>query len=184
MTALPIIVDTETVGLKIHHVAVEIAFWVIETGERGRFVPPFTEQDLLYAEKAALHVNQFHERGLLLEEKDVDGEQLEHLHGLLVGNTMVGSNPGFDAGKLNLAFDRQERYGLSNYLSPDPWWNLWDLRFYAGDLLGLTGNLPGLGGICRLLDIEPGNHTAESDVTAAGLCFLELQRRDNFRRTA
>jgi hypothetical protein len=153
--------------------AIEIAFWSLTTGERGRFVPTFDEADLQRADRHALAVNKFYERGLHTERQDT-GEQLTHLHKLLTGATIVGSNPGFDAGKLNLAFARH-----GGELTQTPWHAVLDLRFYAADILGLTGNLPGLSGLCRLLDVPPGEHTAESDVTAVGRCYLALRRLES-----
>jgi len=168
-----VVLDTECFGLKRHHAACEIAYWALDTGERGRFVPPFDEVDIRGADPHALAVNRFYERGLDKDPQDVDGSQLRKLHGLLTDSVIVGSNPGFDAGKVNYALLRQfpQELGLITR------YELFDLRYFAANVLGLTGNLPGLLGLCELLGIEPGKHTAESDVTAAGECFYALRQR-------
>lgn len=175
-----VVVDCESLGLEAHQPAIEVAFWDLTTGEHGCFLPVRLPEDLPGAEPEALRVNSFFERGLDRLLMDESGEELAHLHALLTENVLAGSNPGFDAQKLNLMFHRDGRFPSS------PWHHrMLDLAPYAAGVLGLYPTvLPGLGRVCKLLGIEPGMHSAMSDVRAAGECFMELQRRANYRRAA
>lgn len=175
-----VVCDTETLGLGDHHPAIEVAYWNLTTGEYGGFLPVRLPEDLPDADPEALRVNRFFERGLDVLPQDESGEELAHLHELLAGNVIAGSNPGFDAKKLNLMFERDGRF------PPSPWHHrMLDLACYSAGVLGLHPTvLPGLERICKLLGIEPGQHSAMTDVRAAGECLMELQRIANFQRTA
>lgn len=167
-----IVVDCESLGLGTWHPACEIAFWDLTTGEQRRFLPQIFPYDIDTADKKALRINRYWERGLDQEPQDRSGKELEHLHRLLAGNTLAGSNPAFDAQKLDLAFDRR------GWLTNQPWHHrMLDLSNYAAGVLDLPMNeLPGLAQVCELLNIAPGNHTAAEDVRATGECFLALQQ--------
>lgn len=175
-----VVVDCESLGLEAHQPAIEVAFWDLTTGEHGCFLPVRLPEDLPGAEPEALRVNGFFERGLDELPQDESGEELAHLHALLSENVLAGSNPGFDAQKLNLMFERDGRF------PPTPWhYRLLDLAPYSAGVLGLHPTvLPGLARVCKLLNIEAGTHSAMSDVFAAGQCFLELQNIANSRRAA
>lgn len=175
VTELPkrrrVVVDTETTGLDpAEHIAIEVAWWCIETGERGRFVPPHGEYDIARATTEALEINGYWDRGLDNPNRwDSDGTEARRLHGVLDGQTMVGSNPRFDAAMLGPLFADLE-------LSREPWhYRLLDLAAYAMGVLGLDHPVS-LGSVCRRLNVSEGDHTAEGDVTAAGLCLQALER--------
>lgn len=165
-----VVVDVETTGLGDEHVPVEIAYWDLASGERGRFLPPVTAEDLARADPAALRMNRYYERGLHLEPADDSGMCLVGLHRLLDGNVFAGSNPAFDVWMLNKVF---RRLGTA----PSPWrhYRLADLRAYAAGVFGLppTG-LPSLSRVCELLGVPQPDHSAVGDVLATGRCFLKL----------
>lgn len=170
MTRHLVVVDCETNGLNPDvHEAVEIAWWDLTTDERGCFVPKHDVSKVLaVAEVKALQINRYIDR--IADTAHVDStEQLRALHTALTGNTLGGSNPTFDAGMLRKFFAHGGRVGVLQ-----PWHHrMWDLSAYAAGVLGLD-ELPGLARVCELLGIEPGDHTAEADVTATGLCFRAL----------
>ena len=167
-----VVVDTETTGLDpTVHVPVEVGWWNLHTGERGLFIPVHTQADLRRADPKALEINRYWERGLDLEAQWDEAQWcLERLHKALVGNSLVGSNPVFDASMLNPLF---QRHGLA----PGPWhYALLDVGTYAAGVLGLSiGERLTLSELCQLFGM-PQTHDAEGDVTVTGRCLLELQR--------
>lgn len=173
------VVDVETTGLLEHHVPVEIAFWCLDDGTRGRFIPGFDATDLAAASPDAMRITRFYERGLHLEQRDVHGFQLLAFHELMHKNVLAGSKPTFDAEMISRMF---VRFGLR----PDPWhYRLLDVGQYAQGVLGLPlAHTPGLARICSLLGIAGGDHSAEADVTATGLAFLKLQEIAQSRKAA
>lgn len=167
-----VVVDVETTGLDhTRHVPVEVAWWDLTTGARGVFIPPHPNFDMHNAEVIALELNGYYDRGLDNPNRwDLDRAELRTLHAVLVGQTLAGSNPGFDARFLAPLFAAER-------LDPEPWHHrLDDLAGYARGVLGL-GHLPGLSEVCELVGVVPGDHTAEADVLATGRAFLELARR-------
>lgn len=166
-----VVVDTETTGLTERDIAVEVAWWDLDTDERGRFVPKHnTAWVLANAHPDALAINGYEQR--LADATQDDGTGVSRLHEVLRGQVLAGSNVRFDAGKLAALFDV---WGLAK----EPWfYHLAELGPFAAGTLGLPlWDMPGLSASCELLDIEPGDHTAEADVTATGLCFRALQAR-------
>lgn len=164
-----VVVDVETNGLDpSRHQVVEVAWWNLTTDERGRFVPLHDPAYVLRdADIRALQLNRYIDR-IADAEQDHDYIELNRFHDAVDDRTIAGSNPAFDAAFLRIMFQ------AANRLRSTPWHHrMWDLSAYAAGVLGLT-ELPGLSTVCELLDIEPGNHTAEDDVTATGLCLLEL----------
>lgn len=174
-----IVVDTESNGLNPDvHEAVEVAWWNLTTDERGHFIPNHDVGQVLgNAEVAALQVNRYIDR-IAPRVGEQNAYASDALAGglckQLEGQTLAGSNPAFDAAMLRKLFiDLPYCRGYS----PTPWHHrMFDLSAYAAGVLGLD-ELPGLAKVCELLGIEPGDHTAEADVTATGLCIKELQRR-------
>lgn len=82
--------------------------------------------------------------------------------------TMLGSNPRIDALMLEKVFRRVGR-------APDPMHHrLLDISAYAMGVLGLD-YCPGLFDLCERLGVEPGDHSAEADVTATGVAYLKLR---------
>lgn len=186
-----VVVDVETNGLDPdRHEAVEIAWWNLETGDRGRFVPRHDQNDVLArADVQALRVNRYIDR-IADGPHDTGCDELLRLWEQFAGsfddefpdsdeeptaNTLAGSNPTFDAAMLRKAFAKLDKpFDIEDVA---PWHHrLWDLSAYAAGVLGLD-ELPGLARVCELLDIDPPDHTAEGDVTATGKCFNELRRR-------
>jgi DNA polymerase-3 subunit epsilon len=167
-----VVVDVETTGLNpLHQVAVEVAWWDLDTGERGVFVPPHSDFDMQHAEPRALELNGYYDRGLDNPNGwDWGGKELGRLHDVLQGQTLAGSNPRFDAAFLHQLFVDDAR-------EPEPWHHrLLDVSAYAAGVLGLV-ELPGLSAVCEQLGVAPGDHTAAADVTAAGRALLELRER-------
>lgn len=170
-----IVVDVETNGLdRDRHQAVEVAWWHLGTGQRGRFIPPHNVSKVLYeADIEALQLNRYIDR-IAAFSQDLNGEDARELAEVLHDNRLAGSNPTFDAGFLTdmfLDYDNRELCGV-------PRWHhrLLDLSAYAAGVLGLPPTeLPGLSTVCELLGVtNPAPHTAEGDVTATGQCFLRL----------
>lgn len=160
-----IVVDLETSGLAPHrHVPVEVAWWHLQSGERGCFVPAHSVSRVLEeGEPQALEINSYRER--LQHAKQDDGTETAQLENLLFNSTLAGSNPAFDA------------QFLATHLMHEVWHHrLWDLSSYAMGRLNLKYQ-PGLSDVCKRLGIPPGDHTATGDVTATGECFLELLSR-------
>lgn len=169
---LQIVVDVESNGLNPErHQVVEVAYWNLATDERDVFVPVHNRRMVMHdGEIEAFRVNGYLDRIVdRMLDKHESRRRVWALHGQLDGATLIGSNPAFDAAMLTRLFKTEEL--------PPPWHHrLWDVSAYAAGVLGLD-ELPGLAKVCDLLDIEPGDHSAEADVQATGLCFRELQRR-------
>jgi hypothetical protein len=173
-----VIVDTETISLTPGpDIVCEVAWWSLETGSRGVFVPP---HDITKADPAALEINRYYERGLDLQDLwDTDGVMLDRFHAEMRGNHLVGSNPGFDVSMLNPLF-AQFRLPLS------PWTYVpLDVGTYAAGVLGLPiGARLSTAKLAAKIGIDPGDHSAEGDVTCTGRCLLELQRINQSRKAA
>lgn len=165
-----VVVDIETSGLiPGHDVAVEVAWWVLGTDERGCYIPPHDTAWVLFeGDPHALKINGYAER-LAAEPQDVEGIGRARLARILDGNTLAGSNPAFDTYFLVLpCFIGQ---------ATPPWHHrLLDLSAYAAGVLHIPPTeLPGLSVVCERLGItNTAPHTAEGDVDATGRCFLAL----------
>ncbi len=189
-----VVVDLETTGTNAgQHDVVEIAWWNLTTGERDAFVPLHDPNDvLLTADLGALAINRYIERGLYAraDTDDPDGHRLANLYDQLAGGDdphrttpadrrrralLTGKNPWFDA-----AF-------LAHLWGREPWnYQLRDIGNYAAGVLGIPLDEPlGLSDICERLGVPlAGHHCAEADVTATGMCVLELQRLADHIATA
>jgi DNA polymerase-3 subunit epsilon len=120
----------------------------------------------------ALAINRYFERGVYKEmaTQSATSEFYELLHELLLGNTIAGSNPRFDANILANQF-------LKMGLQPEPWHHrLLDLSTYAAGALGLPmDELPGLQKVCDILEVPfPDEHSAMGDVLATRNCLHRL----------
>lgn len=166
-----VVVDCETTGLDwTKHVPVEVGSWNIGTGERGLFIPPHNRLDMLQADPDALRINRYYERGLNDQARwDNDCSGMRRLHAVLAGSSVVGSNPNFDVSMMAPMF---RRHGFT----PAPWHYVpLDIGTYAAGVLGLPiGDRFTLPGLCDRLGVPRGDHTAEGDVTATGLCLYAL----------
>jgi DNA polymerase III epsilon subunit-like protein len=202
-----VVVDIEANGLdhKIHE-AVEVAWWNLDTGKRGVFIPRHNVSRVLKrASIKALQINRYVDR-IADQPQDTDGEQAMRLWEELSGRTaewrsqqssafvlaleavaarnrgepepppppgpvaatLLGSNPRFDARMLEKVFRRINR-------KPEPChYRLRDISAYAMGVLGLDYQ-PGLAELCERLGVEPGDHSAEADVTATGVAYLKLR---------
>ncbi|WP_344029324.1 exonuclease domain-containing protein [Pseudonocardia kongjuensis] len=163
-----VVVDTETTGLRRgFDVPVEIAWWDLVTGDRASFIPPHGDFDMEQASPEALQINGYWARGLDNPNRWDDGTELHRLHTALQDRTFAGSNPHFDIDMIRPLF-------AAAGLAPEPWHHRVDaLEGYARGRLGRR-TLPGLARVCELLGVDPGDHTADGDVTATGRCFLAL----------
>ncbi len=173
-----VICDTETTGLTagVHEIT-ECAWWCLETGENGVFIPPHS---LDHADPKALEVSKYHQRQLWHQSSwDEDGVELARFHVAVTGSWFIGSKPTFDAEFLSPLFIR---HGLS----PEPWWRFpLDLGTYACGVMSrpITDRV-GLTQLCNLLGVLPGHHSAAEDVRATAQCLIKLQQIAQSRRAA
>lgn len=163
-----IVVDIETTGLSDRHVPLEIAAVRIGKGVPFYMVP-FPAGKLSEADPMALQVNRYYERGVFKYELDSIETRPKYveLHTMLLGHTLAGSNPRFDAGMLSRAFARYN-------LTAEPWHHrLADLSAYAAGVLGLPATeLPGLEAVCQQLGVvNKDPHSAMGDAVATAECF-------------
>lgn len=165
-----IVVDVETSGLiPGHDVAVEVAWWALETDERGCFIPVHdTAWVLQEGDPQALKLNGYRER-LAGQPQDETEVKAARLTNVLTDNTLAGSNPAFD---LNFLPDAGVGVARRHH-------RLSDLSAYAAGVLRIPPTeLPGLAAVCDLLGIKnTAPHTAAGDVDATGRCFLALMER-------
>lgn len=156
-----IITDCETSGLDYrNHVVVEVAWWDLSTGDRGCFIPSHSVEFVLsHGDPVALAMNGYRKR--IMGQPMDRGGAAQLLAMRLKNNTLAGSNPAFDVDFLIPLTGRVWHH------------RMWDLAPYAAGVLRLN-YLPGLADVCRRLDIEGPDHTAEGDVTATGKCLLAL----------
>jgi DNA polymerase-3 subunit epsilon len=164
-----VVVDLETTGLHSTAWPLEVAAINVDTGEELQFVPYVTDTALGNADRKALQINRYYERGVWEEMLDEDAtkEKWDLLRKMLDGNTLGGSNPRFDAGI------------MSRFIG-EPWHHrLADLSAYAAGRFGLNPNqLPGLADVCARLDItNHEEHSAYYDAIATAECFKALMRR-------
>jgi DNA polymerase III epsilon subunit-like protein len=189
-----IVVDVEANGLDHDkHEAVEVAWWNLDTSERGVFIPPHDVSAVLkHAQIRALQINRYIDR-IAEAPQDTDNREALRLWQELAGRTkewqaqqpvllseatepppapvpamLLGSNPRFDARMLEKVFRKAHR-------KVEPCHHrLRDISSYAAGALGLSYN-PGLHELCERLNITPPDHTAEADVTATGLAYMKLE---------
>jgi DNA polymerase-3 subunit epsilon len=166
-----VVVDCETNGLDLtRHQPVEVAWWNLNTGENGEFVPAFNPNTVMAeADLQALRVNGFLDRITLRSFSESPTAAGEKLAAQLRGNTLAGSNPSFDAAM------------LVKLPQVGPLWHhrMLDLSAYAAGVLGLDPTvLPGLASVAEFLGVpQYAPHTAWGDVQTTGECFLELFKR-------
>jgi DNA polymerase III subunit epsilon len=187
-----IVVDCETTGLDPRaHMVVEVAWWNLDTDERGRFVPPHSWQDAVAtASLKALQINRYIDR-IAATPQDWDHSEAWRLWRQFGGDplvldpdhvpaTLAGANPAFDAQFLREVFKPLGKE--VDDLDLTPWHQrLWDVSAYAAGVLGLD-ELPGLAKVCELLDVPAPDHSAAGDVTVTGLCLRALMAMVGGRR--
>lgn len=166
-----ICVDVETTGLRPRDVCVEISWHDLTYDVGATFVPAHDIAWVLeHGQPDALELNGYRKR--LLDAQQDRGVKVAELHHALRGQVLAGANPSFDAAHLSRLFDS---YGLH----AEPWHHRkLDLSAYAAGVLGLhPAELPGLAGVCELLGVTPGDHTAEADVRATVLALRALMAK-------
>lgn len=168
-----VIVDLETTSLDTATCwPLEVAAIDCVTGQALEFVPWVDDISLGKADKKALQINRYYERGAWenMAEMAETREFYRALHDMLRGHTLGGSNPRFDAAVLR------------RFLGGEPWHHrLADLATYAAPALGRgPDNLPGLVDVCAALGVEnSGAHSAMGDVQATAECFRRLRAHYN-----
>lgn len=162
-----IVVDVETTGLSATAWPLEVAAINVTTGEVFEFVPFVTDSALGTADRKALQINRYYERGVwehMLPDSDANTEKFGFLRSMLQGNTFAGSNPTFDA-------------RIIARFTGEVWHHrLADLSAYAAGVLGIDPTeLPGLAAVCERLDItNDEEHSAYYDAQATAECFKAL----------
>ena len=158
-----VFLDTETTGLDPErHEVWELAYAV----DDGPICSSKVHHSLRNADPTALLMNGYLSRP---DSLPLDQIRLESdAQGVLVGATLVGANPAFDAGFL------RARWGVA------PWhYRLFDVEAYAAGVLGWDGP-KGLAAIRAALaddyDIPAPDHTAAGDVATLRACFYALRK--------
>jgi DNA polymerase III epsilon subunit-like protein len=156
-------VDIETTGLdpQVHQI-VEIA-WGIDS-EWWTLIPP---HNLWMADPKALEINRYHER-MLDKAEHADETAIAKFYQDLLGKTMAGANPAFDAKFLEV------------FLGAAPWKHrLLDVEAYVAGVFGwdeprglkaTREHLESLG-----YSIAEPNHSAVEDMICAQECYLVAQ---------
>jgi DNA polymerase III subunit epsilon len=169
-----VVVDCESTGLTDDAIAIEVAWWDLDTDERGSFIPPHSEAWVReHGHPDALRINGYLDR--IAGQQHDDGTEVRRLHLALRGQCIAGANVGrADCAWLVKMFRQQG-------LHPEPWhYRLGEIGPYAAGILGLPlSEAPGLGDICDLMgvDAEPEVHTAANGVTATGLALKALMAK-------
>lgn len=164
-----VVVDVETTGLSATAWPLEVAAINVTTGEEFQFVPFVTDSALGNADRKALQINRYYERGVwadMLPDVAANKEKYDHLRNMLAGNTFAGSNPTFDA-------------NIIGRFTSEVWHHrLADLSAYAAGRLGIDPTeLPGLAAVCERLGITNyGEHSAFFDAQATADCFKALAK--------
>jgi hypothetical protein len=159
-----VVVDTETTDLDLDVAfAVEVAWWNLNTGERGCFIPPHDVDWVLeHASPTALEVNGYRER--LQHAKQGDKNDITELYVALAGATVAGAN----VGSLDWPILRK-LWTLS-----DPWsYRPLEIGSYAAALNGQAQPM-GMRDVYSWLGLPDGDHTAAGDVEAEGQALLAL----------
>jgi DNA polymerase III alpha subunit (gram-positive type) len=152
-----VFLDCETTGLdpSQHHIW-EIAYAVDDGPIKSSFVP----HSVVGADPVALRIGRYQER---FHFEGDPAAFVKELRAALSGNTLVGSNPAFDAAFL------RARWGEA------PWhYALLDLKSYAMGALGLD-RPPKMEQIATQLGAIAPDHTAAGDVQTLRQCFNELR---------
>ncbi len=179
-----IVIDIETTGLDPQrHVVIEVAAVNVRTGEEFAFVPYLDGDDLREANRAALRINRYFERGVA-EAALPSAEtrvRYEQLWKMLAGNTIGGANIRFDAEMLRWSYSRAflgpQRVGTPLKPTDEPWnYRLADLGSYVAGALGIQPALiPSLAAVTLELGVTNTDpHTALGDARAAAGCFRKL----------
>jgi hypothetical protein len=153
-----VVLDTETTGKTLDHDVWEIAYAIGEGPVRVSTVP----HSIINADPQALELNGYHVR-----HKACWGDVDLPIRMALLGRTIVGANPSFDAYRL------EKRWGHA------PWhYRTIDVESMALPVLQLVKPLGLKGLVDRLTDmgydIPSNDHTAAGDVLATREVYRAL----------
>lgn len=159
--------DTETTGLDPRvHQPWEVCWWREDDPMPVSALLPHT---LDHADPVALDINRYHEREIEPDWCDPDRWGIvDHLRARLAGVTLVGSNPGFDAGMLR------------PLLRCEPWHHR-PINVADGAMFLFGWDRPkGLDKITlelrsRGYEIPEPDHSAEGDVRATRAIYYALK---------
>ena len=167
MTTTLAFVDTETTGLddRIHQ-PYEAAIWREDEAEPVVLDLPHT---LEYADMQALAIGRYFERGCAPFAADRDQQIQRRLIKLLHGaTTLVGTNPGFDAGMLRrFTGTAVWHYRLINVSEGAMWLFRWDRPKGLADVVAALQ--------AEGYEIPDPDHTAEGDVRATRAVYNALR---------
>lgn len=189
-----VVVDVETTGLGEGAAVLEVAAVNVDTGEELSFVPRVDWSVFNEAERDALDINRYFDRGLWRDmlSKEGTGDKYAQLSKMLTGNVFAGSNPTFDS--MLIAVQKRRTswsiplWGGCPPIKDDAYYKIgrvWhhrlgDLAAYAAGKLDIDpSELPGLDAVCDALGFsQPAEtrHTALGDARAAAECFRILRR--------
>jgi hypothetical protein len=157
------------------HIPVEVAWWDLSTGDRGRFIPPHDPRQALAAcDLETVDLIDYIPR-LANGRQDTDGHEARRLADVLSGAVLVTITPNSDEHLLR----RMYLHYLNNFevhqaLTLPVWQQVLDIGAYAAGVLGLSG-VPDIGTICRATGTPlEAVQTAETDVDALGRATLRL----------
>jgi hypothetical protein len=198
-----IFVDVESNGLDHDkHQAVEVAWWNLDKGDAGLFVPRHDMHKILFeSDLGSMKINRYVDRIPGQEQDNERGSAVYDLWRTFAGlapldgkfppieirmpgtepspepvkRALVASNPDFDSRMLRKLF-RETTSTKQLARHGDPWhYKMIDLGAYAMGVLGLDYP-PGQSEVCERLGIDMGDqHSAMADVQAGGLCMLKLR---------
>lgn len=154
-----VVVDTETTGLDEDCARpVEVGWLGWHSPGSGLFIPPHS---LGYHEPEALAINRYHER-LAGQPRDDGYYWTRQLHTALLGQTLAGANPRFDARMLVHLFRTAGLHPVA------PWHHrLLDVQAYAGGILGFAPwALPSLHTLTQVCGLPAPTHGAWDDAVA------------------
>ncbi len=162
-------IDTETTGLdpRIHQ-PYEVSFWC--DSERGSPTTGWLEHDLVHADPQALKVGDYWGRAAFGAQAGGHLRTISPrtLAGALLGVTLVGSNPAFDAAMLTRFIGTPVwHHRLINVAEGAMWLFGWDRPRGLADVTVALRE--------RGYDIPEPDHTAEGDVRATRAVYYALR---------
>lgn len=159
-------IDTETTGLDYdRHDAYEVCWWREDANGPQTAVLPHSLDN---ADDVALKVGRYHERGITPGDHQPRRAHRQLLRHDLVGVTLVGSNPAFDAAFLRRALRAAPwHHRLINVAEGGMWVFGWDRPKGLADVAAECR--------ARGYEIPEPDHTAEGDVRATRAVYEALR---------